>query len=92
VVSITSPTNLASFSSGQNVLITASITDNDTLTSIHLNIEGPDFIHYAYGASGKNQSISEEIPIPISGKYSVSVEAFDKTGNHGSSKVEIIVN
>ncbi len=92
VVSIISPMNLASFSSGQKVPITASISDNDTLASIHLNIEGPDFIHYAYLASEKSKNLSEEISIPIRGKYSLSIEAFDKSGNHGLAKVEFIVN
>ena len=92
MVSITSPANLETFSSGQNIPVRASITENDELESIHLNIEGPDFIHYAYTASGKSQSISEDIPISIKGKYSVSIEAHDKAGNHGIAKVEIIVN
>jgi Bacterial Ig domain len=92
MVTLTSPMNMASFPSSQNVPIRASISDNDTLESIHVNIEGPDFIHYAYAASGKNHSLSEDIPVPIKGKYSVSIEAHDKAGNHGLAKVEITVN
>ena len=92
MVSISSPANLATFTSGQNIPIKASITENDELESIHLNIEGPDFIHYAYTGSGKSQSISEDIPLSIKGKYTVSIEAHDKAGNHGLAKVEIIIN
>jgi len=92
VVSFTSPTNLATFSTGQKVRVQASVSDNDKLMSIHLNIEGPEFIHLAYGESGKNRDISEEILIAKSGKYLVSVEAYDKAGNKGSAKAEITVN
>jgi hypothetical protein len=92
IVSFSSPMNLQSFPAGQNIPINATITDNDTLASIHLNMEGPDFIHYAYAASGKTQNLTVDIPVPIKGKYVVTLEAFDKTGNHGEAKVEITVN
>jgi hypothetical protein len=92
VVTLSSPINLQSFSAGQNIPISATITDNDTLASIHLNIEGPDFIHYAYACSGKTLNFTEDIPVPIKGKYSVTLEVFDKSGNHGEAKVAITVN
>ena len=92
VVMITAPLNLQTFSAGQNIPIVATITDNDTLSSVHLNIEGPDFIHYAYTGSGQSQNISEDIPISISGKYNITIEGIDKAGNHGHAKVDITVN
>ena len=92
IVSLTSPMNLQTFSAGQNVPIKATITDNDSLSSVHLNIEGPDFIHYAYAGSGKTQNLTEDIPVPIKGKYTVTLEAIDKAGNHGQAKVDITVN
>ena len=91
VVSLTSPMNLQSFPVGQ-IPINATITDNDTLASLHLNIEGPDFIHYAYAGSGKTQNLTEGIPVSIKGKYTVTLEAFDKAGNHGEAKAEITIN
>jgi hypothetical protein len=88
LITINSPQDGATISSGQSVLIDASVQVHQerTLTSLEVSVR-------AYGLTFYNETLSnKDFPEPINGKYSISetVEVADTQGFGGNATIRIV--
>jgi hypothetical protein len=96
VIIITTPTNNQSFTPGQSIRMTGTITDDKYIAESHIHVTNKITgellmdVHLYPGASSANfdQSI-----IAATGKtYKITVTAVDKQVNEGRTSVEVICN
>lgn len=96
VISITSPTNNQVFSAGQTVNINATITDNEKLEEVHLEITntttGTFLTHEHYAPDAASYTLSRILTTQAATTYKIKVEAHDANENIAKTEVMIMVN
>ena len=95
VVEITSPTAGAIFSTGDELIITGTVTDNVVIEQIVVSIDGPtNFNDITLNPGGQTYSMNQVFEVTESftpGGYTVTVTATDSEGNEDSASVGIVV-
>jgi len=96
VIKMTTPTNTQSFTAGQQVPISASITDNHTIREIHLEIINTTtgaFITHEHFSPGKAEFLLSKIFTAQSASaYKIKIEAEDMHANKARTEVIISSN
>lgn len=93
VVSFTSPSNNQQFTKGTNLTVSASATDDDTITMVKLFLNSTlvrsDLVApYQWGMSGQNDVALQNVAV---GTYTLRLEATDKHGHTSSATISISV-
>lgn len=95
VVEITSPTSGATFSSGDTLIVTATVTDNIVIEEIVVSIDGPtNFNDITLNPGGQTYNMNQLFEVGDNfepGGYTVTVTASDSEGNEESASVGIVV-
>lgn len=93
-VNITSPADGAHFADGQEVTVTADITDNEEIEEVHFNVtiksNSEELIHEHYQPNNKTYAFSGKFTVASGVTYHVAVEGVDKAGNATEDEIEII--
>ena len=92
-VTITSPTNQQTFTSGQTVNVTATVADDGELHSIMLMIMnkngGTNVLHFEDHVDVKSYNLNQSFTVQPGGVYSIEVSGEDHGGNKTTSTVEV---
>lgn len=95
-VTLSNPLPDQSFTSGQSVAITGTITDSEKIAEVHVHISNSDNgsllvdIH-RYPGTG-SYTLNETFTIPGTGTYRIQVIAKDNSANEGRATVNITGN
>lgn len=96
VILLTAPTNNQSFSAGQNITITANITDNLKVRELHLEIintaTGAFLTHEHYAPNAASYALSKTFVAQANSTYKIKVEAEDESSNKAKAEVTVISN
>jgi hypothetical protein len=96
VISITSPTNGQSFSPGQAIPVTGTISDNDYIAEAHIHVSntntGSLLMDVHLYPAGKNSNFNQSFTAVAGTNYKIQVIAKDKAVNESRSSVEVSCN
>jgi hypothetical protein len=96
VISVTSPVNGQSFSPGQAINITGTITDNDYIAEVHIHVSnintGALLMDVHLYPAGKSSTFNQSITASTGINYKIVVIAKDKAVNETRSSVEVSCN
>ena len=96
VIMLTTPTNNQSFTAGQNITITGTITDNLKIREFHLEIinttTGAFLTHEHYAPDAPTYTLSKTFVAQANSTYKIKVEAEDTNGNKAKAEVTVISN
>jgi hypothetical protein len=96
VIKMTTPTNTQSFTAGQPIPISASITDNQKIREIHLEIINTTtgaFITHEHFSPGKAEFLlSKTFTAQATSAYKIKIEAEDMHANKARTEATITSN
>ncbi len=96
VVAISSPANGQSFTAGQSIPITATITDESYIAEVHVHVSntnnGDLLMDVHEYPAGKTGTISQSITAVAGVNYKIQVIAKDRAVNETRSTVEVSCN
>lgn len=93
VIMLTAPTNNQSFSAGQQVNISASISDNSMIKQVHLEIintaTGAFLAHEHFSPDASTYTLTKTFTAQTNASYKIKVEAED--GSRNGARAEVVV-
>ena len=93
VITVAAPTSNQQFTAGQVVNITATITDNDEISEVHLFVtnkaSGADVVHMAQHVDVKSYNLSNTFTAGAGITYVLKFAATDHSGNHAEVSFEV---
>lgn len=96
VIEFASPTNNQTFSAGQTIAISATITDNTLVKDLHLEIinttTGAFLTHEHYAANASSYTLSKTFVAQANATYKIKVQAEDDSRNIAKGEVTVISN
>lgn len=96
IIMLTAPTNNQSFTAGQNINITATISDNAVIREVHLEITntttGAFLTHEHYAPNAASYTLSKTFVGQANSTYKIKVQAEDGSNNAAKSEVTVISN
>lgn len=96
VITMTSPTNNQVFSAGQTVNITGSVSDNDKIEELHLEITntttGVFLTHEHYAPDAASYNLSRTLTTQAATSYKIKIEAHDASDNIAKTEIMISSN
>jgi hypothetical protein len=96
VILLTAPANSQAFNTGQTVTISGSISDNQRIREVHLEIinttTGAFLTHEHYSPECATFAINKTFTAQASSAYKIKVESEDENGNKGKSEISITSN
>ena len=91
VITLFSPVEGHTYTSGQNIKIAGTITDNNFIAEVHIvltnNSTGGDILHAHMYAQGDSTSFEHDIPATAGVDYKVVITAVDRNVNQAYSRV-----
>jgi glutamine cyclotransferase len=96
LITITTPTNNQSFTNGQSIRMTGTITDDQYVAESHIHVTNKTTgellmdVHLYPGAS--SASFDQSITASAGKTYKITVTALDKQVNEGRTSVEVTCN
>ena len=92
-VVIRTPADGATFTAGQDITVTATVTENVALEEVHFHVtnksNNEEIVHEHYHPGDKNYEFTGHFTIQSGITYHVEVEAEDKTGNAAEDEIDV---
>ena len=93
IIKMSSPTNNQTVASGNTIIIDGSITDNNKIESVHLEIintsTGAFITHEHYAPDGASYLLNKSFVAQSAASYKIKVEALDRKGNKAQTQINI---
>ncbi len=91
VITLLSPQDGHTYTSGQDIKIAGTITDNSFIAEVHIvltnNTTGGDILHAHMYAQGDSTSFEHDIPATAGVDYKVVITAVDRNANQAYARV-----
>lgn len=95
-ITLTSPVNNQTFTGGQTVSVTGTVTDNNKLREVHLeitnNTTGAFITHEHFAPDAASFALARTFTLTAGNSYKIKVEADDKNDNEAKTELTIVVN